>query len=63
LKFQGNSNKDQRQIDKLVKKTLKAEEEDNENDYKYEGEDKEKIDDIEMKELEKLIKNNHNNYQ
>jgi len=43
---------------------LKAEEEDNENDYKYEGDDdKQKIDEIEMKEIEKLIKNNHANYQ
>ncbi|CDW77387.1 programmed cell death protein 2 [Stylonychia lemnae] len=62
LKNQANANKDQRQIDKLVKKTLKAEEEDDENDYKHEGEEKDKIDDIEMKEFEKLIKNNHSNY-
>ena len=28
-----------------------------------EGGDKDKIDELEMKELEKLIKNNHSNYQ
>ena len=62
LRNQSTTKKDKRQIEKLVKKTLggQDDEEDLGNDL---GEDQAKIDEIEMQEFEKLIKNNHTNYQ